>query len=72
MSDVNGTKFSEQLVTQTQLEIIMTAWGTCAEVPRKGEKVLVVWPNKEHAEISKTKHKSDYKKALFLIEFYRH
>ena len=65
-------KISEQLVTQAQLEIIYTAWGTCAEVPKRGSKSLVVWPNKEHAEITRTVHKSDYKKTLFKIEFFQH
>ena len=66
------TKTSEQLVTKQQLEIIYTAWATCAEIPPKGKKSLVVWPNKEHAEISKTAHKSDENKPLYRIEFYRH
>jgi hypothetical protein len=65
-------KITEQLVTQTQLEIIMTAWNTCAEVPTKNKKVFVAFPWKEHAEITRTTFKSDYNKPLFKIEFFSH
>lgn len=65
-------KISEQLVTKTQLETIMTAWGTCAEIPRAGKKVFVCWPNKEHAEITKVKSKGDYKGPMYKIEFFQH
>lgn len=65
-------KISEQLVTRDQLENIYTAWGTKASVPGANKKELVYWPNKEHAEIIKTKLKNDYGKALYKIEFFRH
>ena len=65
-------KISEQLVTRDQLENIYTAWGTTASVPGANKKELVCWPNKEHAEITKTKLKNDYGKALYKIEFFRH
>jgi hypothetical protein len=64
-------QISEQLVTKTQLECIFTAWGSCAEVPTKGKKSLVVWPFNEYAEIVKTEMKSDYGKALYAIKFFR-
>ncbi len=67
-------KISEQIVTKTQLELIYTAWGTCAEIPKAGKKAIVCWPNKEHAEI--TRHKkvkdSDHKGAMYKIEFFAH
>jgi len=65
-------KVSEQLVTQTQLELIYTGWGITANIPGVNKKELVCWPNKEHAEIIKTKLKNDYGKALYKIEFFRH
>jgi hypothetical protein len=65
-------KTSEQIVTQAQLEIIFTSWATCAEIPAKGNKALVVWPNNEHAEITRHKSTGDHKGPLFKIEFFRH
>lgn len=69
---VTMTKISEQLVTKDQLEIIYAAWGTAAEIPSGKKKSLVVWPYREHAEITKTMLKSEYGKRLFRIEFFRH
>lgn len=65
-------KISEQLVTQTQLEVIYTSWATTADIPRKGKKAFVCWPCNEHAEITRTDTKSDTGKTLFRIEFFRH
>lgn len=65
-------KISEQIVTKTQLEVIMTAWGTCAEVPKAGKKSFVCWPNKEHVEITKVKSVGDHKGYLYKIEFFQH
>lgn len=69
---MNGKKLTEQLVTKTQLETIMTAWATAAEVPAKGKKVFVCWPNKEHAEITYTDKRSEYGQRLYRIEFFQH
>lgn len=67
-------KIEEQIVTKAELEVIYTAWGTCAEIPKAGKKTIVCWPNKEHAEI--TRHKkvkdSDCKGAMYKIEFFMH
>lgn len=65
-------KTAEQIVTQTQLELIYTAWATCAEVPKRGAKSLVVWPCKEHAEVTRIKSIGDHKGPLFKIEFFKH
>lgn len=66
-------KITEQWVTRTQLETIMTAWGQCAEVPTKKNKVFVVFPHvKEHAEVTYTDKVSDYQKRLYKIEFFAH
>lgn len=65
-------KINEQIVTQCQLETIYTAWGTCAEIPKRGQKSLVAWPCKEHAEISRHKSVGDHKGPMFKIEFFRH
>lgn len=66
-----STLISFQLVTRAQLEAIYTAWGVAATVPHLSTKELVCWPIKEHAEITKTRLKSDTGRVLFKIEFYR-
>lgn len=65
-------KVSEQLVTQTQLELIYTGWGVTANIPKKKTKEIVCWPNKESAEITMTDLKSEYGERLFKIEFFVH
>lgn len=68
-----SSKISEQIVTKTQLETIMTAWGTCVNIPKKNNKVFIAFPYiKEHAEITLHKKQidSDYKGILYKIEFF--
>lgn len=65
-------KISQQLVTKDQLENIYTAWGVTASVPKAKQREVVCFPNKEHAEITWSKHKSDYNQRLYLIEFFVH
>ena len=49
----------------------MTAWGSCAEVPSKGNRAIVCFPCKELAEIQWTDRKSDDRQSLYRIDFYR-
>lgn len=65
-------KLTEQLVTKLQLENIFTAWGVTAAVPRKGQKEVVCFPCKEHAEVTYTQHTSDVGQRLYKIEFFAH